>query len=497
MIPLFLRWSFVSFSFFDRLNRISVLRIFLLLLLLQTALHLRYMNDPPNDYHQWRQVHGYAFARNFSENGMNVFSPQVDDRGTGDGVNGLEFPLMYYLTAIGYLLFGIHWWIARLVALLFSFSALWYCFQWVQQLFHLRSYGWLATTMLLFNPLFVYYSGLLMSDVPMLAGILMSLYYWEKWRVTKNRFHLFLSVFGLFIAALLKIYAFFILLYFAYTLWQDRKQIWYAIALNFISIVLVSWWYLYIIHIDNVSRLPDFPLPPPFPTDPQQLFHILKKVLLQWLPEMVVSYPQFILLIFGLIGLGEFRKQHRILNPFFLLFSIGAFALLGKTLERLEYHDYYFILILPVVLLVLLSGMQWLRTRIELKKSSGWSIVFLLLLITIPVVGSYRGLSRCETGRASLSPDVISLESAIESTILPNDLVVVASDPSPCILLYFAHRKGWSIEEDIGRDKFVDMIKHGAKYLISNSRALDNRTEIASHLTQIGERGIFRVYSLH
>ena len=75
-------------------------------------------------------------------------------------------------------------------------------------------------------------------------------------------------------------------------------------------------------------------------------------------------------------------------------------------------------------------------------------------------------------------------------------VVVAASDPSPNIYLYFMHRKGWSATEAVSDSAFADMAARGARVLISGSRALEARPEIARRLEPIGTHGRFNVFRI-
>ena len=73
------------------------------LLLIQALLHWPFLDLPPSGIHLWRQTQTLSVARNFSEEGMNPFYPRIDSRGCGDGVTGMEFPLVNIVIAMVYL----------------------------------------------------------------------------------------------------------------------------------------------------------------------------------------------------------------------------------------------------------------------------------------------------------------------------------------------------------------------------------------------------------
>src|SRR4051812_7387696 len=90
-----------------------------LVLALGLALRLLYLTGPYLDAHGWRSADTAAIARNFYERSMNPLRPMVDWGGRAGYVE-TEFPLVPYLTAILYKLFGFHDWLGRLVVIVFS-----------------------------------------------------------------------------------------------------------------------------------------------------------------------------------------------------------------------------------------------------------------------------------------------------------------------------------------------------------------------------------------
>ena len=71
----------------------------------------------------WRQSDTATIARNFAENGMQLFFPQINWGGAGPGYVETEFPLMPWLSAALYLVFGEHAWLGRLLSLAFMLVA--------------------------------------------------------------------------------------------------------------------------------------------------------------------------------------------------------------------------------------------------------------------------------------------------------------------------------------------------------------------------------------
>lgn len=82
------------------------------------------LQGPLIDDQAWRQTDTAAIARNFYEEGYDLFHPRVDWRGKTPGYVEMNFPLYSFLVACLYgLLGGVHEWAGRLLSALFSTAA--------------------------------------------------------------------------------------------------------------------------------------------------------------------------------------------------------------------------------------------------------------------------------------------------------------------------------------------------------------------------------------
>ena len=96
--------------------------LFAAFFLLQTPL----LFSPPNHSHTWRQCDTAAIARNFLEENNNIFLPRIDQRGSTDGVTGMEFPLYSYTVYIFYEIFGFDHRLGKAASLLFALLGLFF-----------------------------------------------------------------------------------------------------------------------------------------------------------------------------------------------------------------------------------------------------------------------------------------------------------------------------------------------------------------------------------
>ena len=98
------------------------LTILLVLIALGIVARLYRIQDPMLGY---RPHDTASIARNFYQNGMHIFYPQIDWRGNSTGYVESEFRLYTYAVALLYHLFGVHEVIGRLVSVTaYALSAL-------------------------------------------------------------------------------------------------------------------------------------------------------------------------------------------------------------------------------------------------------------------------------------------------------------------------------------------------------------------------------------
>jgi hypothetical protein len=77
-------------------------------------MHYQHFSKDLISIHAWRQTQTQSTINNFYEEDMNILNPRKNDRGTTDGIFRMEFPLMQWIVACQYKLFGNHLIISRL-----------------------------------------------------------------------------------------------------------------------------------------------------------------------------------------------------------------------------------------------------------------------------------------------------------------------------------------------------------------------------------------------
>ncbi len=154
------------------------------ILFLGLALRLIELQAPLIDGPAWRQADSGAIARNFYQEGYNLFYPRVDWRGTTPGYVEMNLPLYSFLVACLYgLLGGVHEWAGRLLSGLCSTAAAGLLYLLVRELGGGRWTGRLAALFFLIFPLSVFYGRAFMPESLMLllsVGTLLGFVCWTR-----------------------------------------------------------------------------------------------------------------------------------------------------------------------------------------------------------------------------------------------------------------------------------------------------------------------------
>ena len=478
------------------IERIPPRRALLVLLLFHVAIHLRYLNLPPVGFHLWRQCDTLSVARNFYEQGMNFFEPRVDRCGAGSGVTGSEFPLVTYLMALGYRAFGYGYWVQRLVVLLLSLIAVAGCFRFTQALLGSTLLAAASSLILVLSPLFVYYSVVAMPDVPMLGFLFLGLAGLTAWSRGSGTRHALWGIGALGLGTLIKLSAaaaWPAALVLSLRGWgrSSGPQRWIVAAAAAVAVAAVGAWYAHARALSEIHHSRIFLLSPMFPYPAAVVPRVLKREFLEWLPELFLNYASFVWFAIGIASLGGSASVET--SRFSLAYAVSLGGFMVAVLPMLEMHDYYMVAALPLLVPIATLGFGRLWAAAARRPSA--ALLAATLLAAAVILGPIRGLSRLEGRRPPAGLETIA--PALDRMIPDRrERVIAASDPSPDIFLYFMHRRGWSATSAVGAEEFEDMAAQGARYLISSSRDLETRPEIARHLRQIGSHERFNVFRI-
>jgi len=463
----------------------------LLILLLGVLLRSQYLDLPMAEAHRWREITNADIARNFYERSMNIFAPQVSWGGASQPYVGMEFPLMHWIAALFYQAFGEHAVIGRLVSMAFSLGTIWATFALGSWLFGVAA-GRAAAFLMAISPSSVFFGRFFISDTPMVFYSVAAVLAWVVYLETRSRTACAAGTVCAALAFLVKIPALMILAPIAWAAWEERR--WTALKdrglmLGLIAAVAAAGlWYWHadaIFHRTGLSQAiwhPSGNYGPPISTaagpfigiyhwatvarlkDPAFYSDLLTRA---W--ALHLTPGGFILGLFALLALWRWPRR-RVVDVW--LGVVLLFILV--TAEGNIHHEFHQLPLLPPA--ALLFGLAaapafdgaWLRKtggRVLGPLGSAAALLAVALL-SFQYSGVVEGFFRPDR------LDMIPIESgrAIGRVVEPSALIVTVEydeygNNSP-ILLYWAHRRGWSFDRESITPQVIDLLRRnfGARY---------------------------------
>jgi 4-amino-4-deoxy-L-arabinose transferase-like glycosyltransferase len=456
----------------------------LLILSLGALLRCQYLDLPMAEAHRWREITNSDIARNFYERSFNIFYPQVNWGGAQQPYVGMEFPLMHWLVAVLYLPFGEHAIIGRLVSMAFSLGTVWAIYALGARLFGVAS-GRAAAFLFAVSPSAVFFGRFFISDVPMVFYSVTAVLAWVIYLETGTRTSCVTGSICTGLAMLVKIPAVMILVPIAWAAWESRR--WSAlkdrglVAGLAAAVLAAGLWYWHadaIFHRTGLSQAiwhPSGNYGPPISYASGPFIGIYHWATLARLEDpafymdmltrtwaLHLTPAGFAVAVFGLLVLWRWPRR-RILDAWIAI--VLLFILV--TAEGNIHHEFHQLPLLPPAALLfgLVAAPAFDRTWLQ-RAGGPWlgpagSAVTLLALaiLSFKYSGAIENLYRPD--RLDMVP--IEAGGAIAQVVGRSALIVTVEyeeygNNSP-ILLYWAHRRGWSFDQRSITPQVIDLLR--------------------------------------
>ncbi len=488
--------SIPSIHLDKRSHRIPLLALPMVISLL---MHLPHMDKDVMSVHAWRQAQTQTVIDNFYQEDMNILNPRINDRGSGDGIFRMEFPLAQWIVALLYHLFGQRLLITRLTMFVIGLFSVYGLYRLLRTLFRSPVPALAGAWALTFSPVFFYYTINPMPDNLALCLAIWGLNFFFRWLEQQRAGYAIEA--GIFLAAAALVKLPFILFYAApamllvQRLFRKERDSFppKSPALMFLPLVLPLAWYAWVIPgwkgngIVGGMLSNDTPL--------IQILDYLRHNLVVTLPEMLLNYGS--LLFFGAgIYFVIRNRPHR--DPRALSLGILGVAVLAYFFFEInmiaKIHDYYLFPFLPLLFILVGYG-AWKLLR---STRPAWRYMALFLLLILPFTCWLRMEVRWDPDDPGFNPDLLTHKEELQAAVPSDALVVAGNDISPHIYLYHLDRKGWRFSNDhLPASRLEQQIDEGAAYLFSDSRKVDGNQRLQPMLDSLVlERGSFRVYRL-
>jgi len=191
------------------------------------------------------------------------------------------------------------------------------------------------------------------------------------------------------------------------------------------------------------------------------------------------AYTGFAAFVAGII-LSLFKKDKKVLWVFAVL-TASFILYIFKAGFFFHHHTYYILPYVPVMALMAGSAIDAIKEN--------WARTTVIVLISAEAIANQQNDLRLRKKEVYK----MELENIADKTIPKNALVIINGGENPQEI-YLTHRKGWTVNSDQLQDRNLiqNCAKKGAKYIIQNTKALDNQLPYEV----VDEESGYRVYKI-
>jgi hypothetical protein len=471
--------------------------IALLIILISVAMHFNHFNKDLIGMHVWRQTQTQATINSFYKEDFNILHPKKNDRGNGDGIFRMEFPLMQWGVACLYKVFGDHLIISRVCMFIIGLLSVFGMYHLLKSIFLNEQLALIGAWAFNFSPCFYYYTINPLPDNLALCSGIWGLAFFFYWIQNHKTYELLLAGVFLSIATLCKLpfilYYVVPFVYFVQHLVKNKLSLKFFsnFSMLFLWVVFPLSWYLMVIPewrgngvvngvLDNRISLSTF-------------LDYAQHNLISTLPELLINYAA---LPFFIAGLYFCRLKNVYKHKFFPMFLALSCALLIYFFFEInmiaKVHDYYLFPFYPVLFMLVAYGAYRF-----MQKGNRIKNVTLFLIVILPITAYARMHKRWDMESPGFNKDLLIYKNDLRSIVPGNELCIAGSDVSHFIFLYYIDKKGWTVAEDLSAVQMKQMISEGARYFYSDNQNVDTREDIIPFLDElVFQKGSFKVYRL-
>ena len=422
---------------------------------------------PPQGIHFIRQTDCLSFASNYFKNGFHFFQPQVFNLQSTDGKAACEFPILYYIAASLYQIFGEKEYILRLITVIISSAGFYYLFKLLNTLLKDLVYAIAFSFLFISSTVLLYYTNNFLPDSSALGLTFIGWYFMFDFINNREKRNSLIVGYVFFtIASLLKVTYFTnpiaaILSIVAYDLSFDRafKKIIRAnatpIILFFSSFVIILCWNLYVIQYNDRNHDTYFLIhsTPIWRLSIVQITQVWDLITNYWYSKYYYQSTFHLFFIIIVTGALFFKRMERILLITSTLSLIGATLYFLLFFAQFSDHDYYFIAIIPAIIFLVTSTFISLRNRFTRLINN---YITKLLVITICILSlNYarekliQRYANANDIYSSIGFKLTGMRVYLDSLEVPqNAKFVILTDQTMNGGLYFINRPGWVVKDE-------------------------------------------------
>ncbi|MEX0895695.1 MAG: phospholipid carrier-dependent glycosyltransferase [Patescibacteria group bacterium] len=433
------------------------------IILIGFFVRLHAITNQPLDWHAFRQADTASVTREYTKNGINILLPKYHDlsniaSGTDnpEGYRMVEFPLINAVIAsIVLAIPALPLELAhRLLSVFLSLGSIALLFHFTKAISGYRVAIFTAALFALL-PFNIYYSRVILPEPALVFSFLLGLWSFEKWLSTQKLNWYLLSVVSIALALLLKPFiAFFAPVFLALVYTRMKRTLLNGALLGVYAGVVAApfaWWRFWISQFPEGIPASDWL----FNSDGIRF----RPAWFRWLgyERLIVLMLGYVGSIFVMVSWFKMNKEEWLVYGTWIIGSLAYLAIIATGNVR---HDYYQVILIPIICIIVARGiivLQQLLGRFVLPVVA--SSIIGLLLITALIL-SWQQVSGFFTIN---NWEYIEAGKAVRR-LTPEDALVIAPAFGDTLFLYQTHRRGWPIGYHI-----EEKIDQGATHYVSTS----------------------------
>jgi 4-amino-4-deoxy-L-arabinose transferase-like glycosyltransferase len=433
----------------------------LILLLIALGFRLYRITNPIADWHSFRQADTASVTREYLKHGINVLVPRYQDLSniqSGldnlEGYRMVEFPLLNAITAAIIFVTGAPLVLtSRLVSVFFSLGTLLCLFFLVKRISN-QHLAYVTAGIFAVLPYSVYYSRAVLPEASLLFWLCLSLWSFTYWLDTNSKRAYGVAVLSLAIAFLLKPFVVFLApVYFMLALLAFKQKIfkqWLLFLFPVLAVLPFFWWRDWIQQFPSGIPASDW------------LFnsnHIrFRPAWFRW-----IFWERITLLMSSVIGVGMMLLNLTKINRDAWIYGswwVGMLAYFSVIATGNVQHDYYQVLVVPILCISMARGMLLGFDFLVRKLNLIWavsiigSLCLMCWVLAWNQVAGFYNVNHWEYIEAGQAAD----------RLFPADAKVIAPAFGDTHFLFQTNRTGWPIGFEIEQK-----IQKGATHYVTTS----------------------------
>ena len=306
--------------------------VLVLIPILSFAMHFRVIQLDLIGIHVWRQTQTQTVINNFANEDLNILHPKYNTNPDTNRIMRMEFPIMQWIFALFFKLFGNHIIISRILTFIMGIFSVWGIYAMLMNIFDNKLCALIGAWAFNFSPEFYYYTINPLPDNFALCCAIWSAVFFLSWVNSKKYYYLVLSFLFLTAAALAKLpfilYAslpigYILVDFFKNKALHTRRNILILLFLLFMLCAPLAW-YIKVMPTWNgngiIKGIADNKL------KPLEILDILQGNLISTLPELLINYGS---VLFFVAGFWFIFKRKVFQKSSFAIFLIWGLSILS------------------------------------------------------------------------------------------------------------------------------------------------------------------------